>query len=128
AFGAWSTASRGKISFNFVSGAQTADIQCNLTDSSTDLHRAFAAGETRWSLTQTESLQANVYLLTRMNGQQITNSRFYWLCLHEIGHCLGLQHSPHPEDIMFLSMPIKDEWKSPSARDELSLNHLYSGS
>lgn len=125
AFDKWTNVSRGKIRFKFVNSPETSDIECFLTGKSKNLHRTFAAGETRWRLTDNGSLRASVFLLTEINDEPATPSRLYWLSLHEIGHALGLQHSPDPKDIMFISMPIKDEWRSPSARDESSLKKLY---
>jgi tetratricopeptide (TPR) repeat protein len=125
AFDKWTQVSHGKVRFKFVTTADSSDIECFLTGKSKNLHRTFAAGETRWRLTDSGSLRASVFLLTEINDEPATPSRLYWLALHEVGHALGLQHSPDPKDIMFISMPIKDEWRSPSARDEQSLQRLY---
>jgi tetratricopeptide (TPR) repeat protein len=125
AFDKWTQVSKGKIKFTFVTSPDTSDIECFLTGKSKNLHRTFAAGETRWQLTDGGSLRASVFLLTEINDEPATPSRLYWLTMHEVGHALGLQHSQDPKDIMFISMPIKDEWRSPSVRDQLSLNRLY---
>jgi hypothetical protein len=50
-----------------------------------------------------------------------------WICLHEIGHALGLMgHSTQHNDVMYSSMPLSTNDRSLSERDKNTLKHLYS--
>ncbi len=50
-----------------------------------------------------------------------------WICLHEIGHALGLMgHSTNHSDVMYSSMPLATNNRGLSERDKNTVKHLYS--
>ena len=50
-----------------------------------------------------------------------------WICLHEIGHALGLMgHSSQHNDVMYSSMPLATIDRGLSERDKNTLKYLYS--
>lgn len=62
-----------------------------------------------------------------MQGMAVTPNRIRTISLHEIGHVLGLTgHTANPNDAMFYSATIADEWRNLSARDANTMTRLYS--
>jgi hypothetical protein len=66
---------------------------------------------------------AEVYLGTRSpnTGRPLLTEARRAVALHELGHALGLPHSPNPEDVMY---PVATS-TVPSDRDRFSLRLLY---
>ena len=51
------------------------------------------------------------------------SARLQYVLLHEIGHLLGLPHSPHPDDVMSRSHSTNNTL---SDRDKRTIGKLYS--
>jgi tetratricopeptide (TPR) repeat protein len=104
----WSTVSQNRISFTYVEKAEEADMAV-----------AWSADTSKWpsdpkkkkdllgltSFTRTEDGvdHADIFLLTQTDNKKLPLTGMKEVCLHEIGHSLGLGHSPIHEDIMFPS-------------------------
>ena len=122
-FQKWSQA--GVLSFEFVSSPSAADIECEWTD---DLGKLSSRGEGGEALLQRRGdtlCHARVTLLTTGEGlhSRLTQSDVRTLCLHEVGHALGImKHSAHPDDVMFSTLAFA---ANPSARDIGNLKSHY---
>ncbi|HEY9868567.1 MAG TPA: tetratricopeptide repeat protein [Candidatus Obscuribacterales bacterium] len=130
AFQEWADASNGLVSFVFVVGGGQADINCSWTNDQRKLSNAAEAGEAR-VFTDSEGIaRGTITLLTVPLSPElpITENRMRTVCLHEIGHVLGLGgHTTNPDDIMFYTSSLDDVAKHLSDRDRATLVRLYSG-
>jgi hypothetical protein len=122
--------SDGKLHYKLVSDPDDANIVVSRVNSFDDLPSG-AGGQTTYDYNQEGQPSSGVKKVSiRMfcpshNSQDLTQrtkDKLYSLCLHEIGHALGLDgHSPNGLDIMY--------WKSASlelsARDRATIAKLY---
>ncbi len=121
AFFTWSQA--GVISFEFVSNRKSADIECMWIDNAKTLASTSEGGETVVNKSHGSVTHAQIKLLTKRQGNSLTNRDVRALCLHEIGHALGLmKHSASPDDVMFCTLAANCE---PSSHDLQNLRRLY---
>ncbi len=122
-FLAWGRA--GVLSFEFVDSAANADIECAWTDRQDKMLAESAGGQTSYKIAGKELLHARILLLTCQPKSKLTMTRaeVQALCLHEVGHALGLvQHSVHPDDVMFATLAQASQ---PSLCDIAKLQKLY---
>ncbi|MBX9689657.1 MAG: tetratricopeptide repeat protein [Candidatus Obscuribacterales bacterium] len=115
----------GVLSFEFVNSPANADIECVWTDDAGKLASIGEGGETVLRHQGKTVSHAKIILLTRRLGStaRLSSSEINALCLHEIGHALGMvKHSPHPEDVMFCTLSSA---VAPSSCDYESLKDLY---
>lgn len=77
--------------------------------------------EVTWDQRQ-EIHRVTVQLATHApGGRPLAESEMTTLALHELGHALGLGHSPHPDDVLFATARITEL----SARDRATARLLY---
>jgi tetratricopeptide (TPR) repeat protein len=68
-----------------------------------------------------------IVLTANFNGEGLSEQAVKFLCIHELGHALGIEgHSLSPKDIMFSMLPYNFENLKLSARDGKTLRKLYS--
>jgi predicted Zn-dependent protease/Tfp pilus assembly protein PilF len=125
AFDEWSESSQGKINFTIVPLADSADMTVTW---SSDLHAPALQAEAGLATTSYRAKglsKAEILLLTvdPFKDGPVGKNSMYNICLHEIGHALGLQgHSPTQGDIMYPSIGVQ---QGLSERDINTLTALY---
>lgn len=123
-FKSWSDA--GVLSFQYVSRWQDADIECVWTDDARQLGSLAEGGEALLKHQADKVSHARIVLLTYRSNLigTLTQNEVRALCLHEIGHSLGLmRHSRNPSDVMYFTVASN---ANPSTRDIQQLKQLYS--
>ena len=127
----WSDASQGKVRFKFVQ-SEPFDIYVSWTNDVTQLLQQGELGEASWDTDPNGMYQARIKLLTvSQDGKRpITDQEAKLMCLHELGHSLGLvKHSPYLGDIM--NACIDFNYSTPveqlvlSQRDKNTILRLY---
>jgi predicted Zn-dependent protease len=133
AFSKWSQATDGRLAFMPVNDPSQADIVCDWTDDPEKVvqaGRAVEGGLTKLSLQPNGSeiavMRATVTLLTNRGGTPLGEDEMKKVCLHEVGHALGLNgHSNNSHDIMFYS-ESPSIWPALTKRDKATMLRLYS--
>lgn len=124
----WEAATEGKVKFVGVSTPEQADITLSWTDNVKDLDSPDEGGEARVKFGSKGIVHSDIFVLTHNNltGREHSADQIYGVCLHEIGHSLGLlNHSPDAHDIMFFSDRNANVRPQLSMRDRNTLNLLY---
>lgn len=118
----------GLLRFKFSDSPNSADIICFWSDDLDKFKDGAEAGKAQISRSNDGIIHATIEFLTLplSNTPPLTKNRLQAICLHEIGHALGIGgHSSNPQDIMYFSMPLTDEPKDLSNRDINTLKLLY---
>lgn len=121
AFQTWAENSNSKIKFQFVK-EPPADITCEFVS---DLPRQqpSVAGVTNYQTSPHHMNSADISIRTTSKIAPLTDELMRAICLHEIGHALGLvNHSLDPHDVMF---PYLTQQKALSERDVKTVQKLY---
>jgi predicted Zn-dependent protease len=101
----WEVATKGKVGFVFVDSVADCDLDVEWIEYGHNIGRDNACGTTKFFSANGYVLTAKVYLATTMpdrwlGGKQDTHTMRHTI-LHEMGHVLGLTHSPFNTDIMY---------------------------
>jgi tetratricopeptide (TPR) repeat protein len=128
AFDQWTKAS-AVLSWKVVPAKNSADIVCKWVTQLLDQDGKpkVETGEAQ-TVTFGNAIRSSVIVLSTLPkaGTEVTDASIKYLCLHEVGHALGLTgHSSHKEDIMFFSNR-ESESPSLSIRDKNTIQKLYS--
>lgn len=136
AFSTWATATGNKLLFSLAPDMRSANIICQWTANPNqvmDRGRLVEGGLTKLSgqpLPDGQSVnitRATMTILTtpRGPGPAMSQDQFTKVCLHEVGHAIGINgHSNNNKDIMFFS-ESPSIWPSLTNRDRATAMRLY---
>jgi len=135
AFSQWAVASGNRITFELSNNPAQSDITCEWTGDANkvmDHGRLLEGGLTKLNgqpvnATDISITNAHMTILTNRGGMPLNDDDMKKVCLHEVGHALGINgHSDNNNDVMFFSesptiLPIL------SNRDMSTIRRLYGG-
>lgn len=127
-FKAWETVTQEKLKFTYVNSESDADIACIWTNDYANVSSPAEGGEAQVTSNQNGISKVRIVILTvdPTPDSPLTTNQVQEVCLHEIGHSLGLSgHSPKPGDIMYCSMSPASARMTLSQRDINTIRHLY---
>ncbi len=133
-FNDWISAARNYLSAQTVSNPADADIVCTWTSTTKDLtlqgaeqgeaHRLYVRG--KHGLCRLTHAEIRLCFIDPTTGAILSDKVMAALCLHEIGHALGLKgHSANNDDVMFFATGETYSLRKLSARDIATINRLY---
>lgn len=131
AFEVWSDASGSRITFSMLESEAGARIICNWTDdparvtgSGTQGERGMAHLYARGG--KVERATVTILVSPAMAEATLSDEEMTKVCLHEVGHALGLQgHSTNNHDVMFFTVDAATVWPVLSRRDKATILRLY---
>lgn len=126
----WSAASGGLARFVEVKKRRDAQMTVVWQAGSSSTNPPAEAGDTELYADGHNISSCRISILVTPQSAElpVTDNRLRAICLHEIGHALGLTgHTNNPADIMFYSASFTDMPRTLSQRDASTIKHLYSG-
>ncbi len=133
AFSAWAVASGNRISFSLSTVPSSTGIVCDWTgdpNKVVERGRPVEGGLTKLSGqpqggSDVAIGSAHVTILTNRGGMPLTDDDMKIVCLHEVGHALGINgHSNSNMDVMFFS-EAPTIWPALTKRDRATISRLY---
>ena len=127
-FKQWAVACNNKVTFDFVKSPGASDIECMWTDDISKVSSPAEGGETKVITGGSQINHATITVLTNgpSSDTPLSPSQIRSVCLHEIGHALGIVgHSPLPDDVMYCSIPSANTKTGITARDTATIQKLY---
>jgi tetratricopeptide (TPR) repeat protein/predicted Zn-dependent protease len=134
-FSVWQKGAESRVSFWIVQDPAQADITCDWTSNPATIQNAGGGGEGGLTKLSGQAepdghnvkiVRARISLLTKPRGAMpISDDEMKKVCLHEIGHALGLNgHSNDNHDVMFFS-ESPSVWPALTKRDKATICRLY---
>lgn len=140
ALAAWCAASENRITFVQVFDRRGANITCKWTAQPEKIKLANAQGITEFEYMRGQAAKGatsndtiskgDITILTtsRQTGEVFPDFVMKSVCLHEVGHALGLAgHSPYTSDVMYPSLHLEGVITSLSLQDKNTIKRLYQG-
>lgn len=132
AFDIWQKKSNGKIRFVMEPAKSAADIKCDWTSDQKELKLPDAVGVCSRTADRSNYLVgAEIKVLTFSTDhanfskdEEFRKNYLQEVCLHEIGHSLGLNHSASEKDLMCPRVHIPPV-TNPTGRDLTAMTSLY---
>lgn len=128
----WCTASGRKLSFKIVSDENAADLTVVWLDTpivmDEDGRKRIKQGLASTQRSAADTIDSVKVQVDTMNAlrtsQALESGECAFVCLHEIGHSLGLNHSTSMSDVMFFGSSSKQTGELTS-RDKATIARLY---
>ena len=106
AFETWQTASGEIVTFRMKDSKLASSLHVKFDDKNPRVQKKDFSNAVGLAVTQSplgfySKADLTIFLLSPKTGRTLNDKELYEISLHEIGHALGLQHSPSLGDIMY---------------------------